>query len=535
MNWVHWEELKSPCNTGPAVGRCGNDEHSDWRPAEAALYCIRAISDYVSVTEAEVLPQMMSLLPKLPHQPQLLTTVCLTVGAYSKWLHAAPTGLSFLPLLIDIIVSGMTTSEDSAAAAALAFRHICNGSFALNSRHLTPNSVFSLSSLINGDGDVDEQWRRRRRRAMINPDLANDEQRRGLSIQLVGVQFDFAGVRFDFFGVPPCIPTSALIFLRSTILPLGNAFPSRFQVRNVEGGAATLKAVPATMQRSYEAWIGHQVAEYGLLSCCCPSLYEIVQGEGTSARVVASCLQPELVVASLRYPKVFKGLVGIVVKGLCPMDMSSGQPRGGFVPGSRVQVFRGLLVIGHLAASNGYTTPTYFDAMDYIIITNFSIVLHSMHLPVHSSHSSYSLVVASNRMRAMIGEGTFKVSAEDSLHLVEALSMVITELPSDHAQKALEVLCLPAVTPLQEIINQGPLVLGQTTARELTVHIDRLANIFRYVNHPEAVADAIQRLWPIFKAIFDIRAWDRRTMESLCRACKNAVSLLNSYLFIQAG
>ncbi|GFZ17500.1 ARM repeat superfamily protein [Actinidia rufa] len=430
MNWVHWEELKSPCNTGPAVGRCGNDEHSDWRPAEAALYCIRAISDYVSVTEAEVLPQMMSLLPKLPHQPQLLTTVCLTVGAYSKWLHAAPTGLSFLPLLIDIIVSGMTTSEDSAAAAALAFRHICN----------------------------------------------------------------------------------ALIFLRSTILPLGNAFPSRFQVRNAtrrEEGQA-LKAVPATMQRSYEAWIGHQVAEYGLLSCCCPSLYEIVQGEGTSARVVASCLQPELVVASLRYPKVFKGLVGIVVKGLCPMDMSSGQPRGGFVPGSRVQVFRGLLVIGHLAGL-GMDIPHQPTSMPWIT----------------SSLTSPS--------RAMIGEGTFKVSAEDSLHLVEALSMVITELPSDHAQKALEVLCLPAVTPLQEIINQGPLVLGQTTARELTVHIDRLANIFRYVNHPEAVADAIQRLWPIFKAIFDIRAWDRRTMESLCRACKNAVSLLNSYLFIQAG
>ena len=78
---------------------------------------------------------------------------------------------------------------------------------------------------------------------------------------------------------------------------------------------------------------------------------------------------------------------------------------------------------------------------------------------------------------AVIGEGTFKVSAEDSLHLVEALrwsillintliffwinellhesfltlhfSVVITELPSDHAKKALEVLCLPAVAPLQ--------------------------------------------------------------------------------------
>ncbi|KAL7258831.1 hypothetical protein ACSBR1_004859 [Camellia fascicularis] len=58
------------------------------------------------------------------------------------------------------------------------------------------------------------------------------------------------------------------------------------------------------------------------------------------------------------------------------------------------------------------------------------------------------------------------------------LGVVITKLPSDLAKKALEVLCLPAVTPLQEIINQGLMKLGQITARELTVHIDRLANIF---------------------------------------------------------
>lgn len=88
--------------------------------------------------------------------------------------------------------------------------------------------------------------------------------------------------------------------------------------------------------------------------------------------------------------------------------------------------------------------------------------------------------------------------------------MVITELPSDQAKKALEALCMPAVIPLQvgirigkiiekwkyfylmlmmfkffvenqEIINQGPEVLGQKPSREVTVHIDRLANIFRHV------------------------------------------------------
>lgn len=264
-----------------AVNSCLNVQSSDWRPAEAALYCIRAISDYVSFAEAEVMPQIMSLLPKLPNQPQLLHTVCLTVGAYSKWLDTAPNGMSFIPSVIEVLVNGMSMSEDSAAAASLAFRHIC----------------------------------------------------------------DDCG------------------------------------------------------------------------------------------------------------------------KKLC-------------------------------------------GSLDHL----FQIY-----------------------QRAVVGEGTFKFSADDSLHVVEALSMVITELPSDQAKKALEALCMPAVIPLQEIINQGPEVLGQKPSREVTVHIDRLANIFRYVNHPEAVADAVHRLWPILKAIFDTRAWDTRTMESLCRACKHAVRTSKNFMGITVG
>ncbi|EPS74265.1 hypothetical protein M569_00490, partial [Genlisea aurea] len=57
-----------------AVDNSKQQNHNDWRPAEAALYSIRAISDYVSPVEGEVMPQIMSLLPKLPYQPQLLQT-----------------------------------------------------------------------------------------------------------------------------------------------------------------------------------------------------------------------------------------------------------------------------------------------------------------------------------------------------------------------------------------------------------------------------------------------------------------------------
>ncbi|XP_015581100.1 transportin MOS14 [Ricinus communis] len=260
---------------------CWANGHSEWRPAEAALFCIRAISNYVSIAEAEVLPKVMSLLLELPHQPQLLQTVCLTIGAYSKWLSAASDGLPLLSSVMRILMHGMGTSEDSAAAAAVAFRHIC------------------------------------------------DDCRRKLC---------------------------------------------------------------------------------------------------------------------------------------------------------------------------GYLDDLY---------------------------SIYH--------RALIGEGNFRISAEDSLHVVEALSMVITELPPDQAKQALEQLCLPVVTSLQGVINQGPETLEKRPARELTVHIDRLAYIFRYVTHPEAVADAIQRLWPLFKAIFDLRAWDMRTMESLCRACKYAVRTSGRFMGITIG
>lgn len=264
-----------------AVSGNSSNEQKEWRPAEAALFCIRAISSYVSVVEAEVMPQIMALLPKLPPVPQLLQTVCGTIGAYSKWLDTAPCGLSILPSVLDILMNGMSTSEECAAAAALAFRHIC------------------------------------------------DDCRK----KLCG---------------------------------------------------------------------------------CLDGLFHIYN-------------------------------------------------------------------------------------------------------------------------RTVSGEDSFKVSAEDSLHLVEALSMVVTELPLDDAKRALEALCIPIISPLQEAINQGPESLSKSSCRQLTIHIDRFAYIFRYVKHPQVVADAIQRLWPIFKAIFDVRAWDMRTMESLCRACKYAVRTSGRFMGLTIG
>ncbi|ONM05796.1 Transportin MOS14 [Zea mays] len=266
-----------------AYGSCNNEQNPKWQPVEAALFCIQAIARSVSIEEREILPQVMSLLPCLPHHEQLLQTVCSTIGAFSKWIDAAPAELSILPPLVDILNKGMSTSEDTAAAASMAFKYIC------------------------------EDCRRK-----------------------------FSG----------------------------------------------------------------------------------------------------------------------------SLD--------------------GLFQIYHIAIS---------------------------------------------------GVGGYKVSSEDSLHLVEALSAVITTLPPESASRALELICQPVINPLQELIQQGDQVLQQVPARHLTVHIDRLSSIFSEkcvcllnppncssnVKQPEVVAEAVYRYWPTLKSIFDQRAWDTRTMESICRSCKFAV------------
>ncbi|KAL5224275.1 hypothetical protein ABZP36_010914 [Zizania latifolia] len=265
------------------IQSCGNcaGQNQKWQPVEAALFCIQAIAKSVSVEEKEILPQVMSLLPTFPHQEQLLQTVCSLIGAFSKWIDAAPSELPILPPLVDILNKGMRTSEDTAAAASVAFKYIC------------------------------------------------EDCRRKFSGSLDGL----------------------------------------FQI------------------------------------------YQI----------------------------------------------------------------------------------------------------------------------------AVSGVGGYKVSSEDSLHLVEALSVVITALPPDHANRALELICQPVINPLQEIIQQGETVLQQVPVRQLTVHIDRLSCIFRNVKLPEVVAEAVNRYWPILKSIFDHRAWDTRTMESLCRSCKFAVRTCGRFMGVTIG
>eukprot|EP01018_Ginkgo_biloba_P004333 Gb_28911 [translate_table: standard] len=264
-----------------AAGTVGNGASWDWRPTEAALYCIRAIARAVPTSEGVIMPQVLSLLSNLPLQPQLLHTACLAIAGYSKWLGNAPSAPSFLPSIIEVLIRGMTTSEDVSTAASMALRNVC--------------------------------------------DACRDK--------------------------------------------------------------------------------------------------------------LAGSLD-------------------------------------------------GLFLIYH---------------------------------------------------KAVNGESNYKLSTDDALQLIEALSMVITALPAEHAKQALEALCMPAVSHLQQVMQQQAHSSQQLNANQYTIPIDRIANIFRFVNHPEALTDTFQKMWPILKALFDQRAWDMATMERLCRACKYAVRTCGKSMAVIMG
>ncbi|XP_024544223.1 transportin MOS14 [Selaginella moellendorffii] len=116
----------------------------------------------------------------------------------------------------------------------------------------------------------------------------------------------------------------------------------------------------------------------------------------------------------------------------------------------------------------------------------------------------------------------FLLDSEGELQLVEGLSMVVSALPPEQLFQALQHLCYPVITPLQQLI-----LISQagtdTTSSQYTILIDKLANIYRYVTQPEPLAMMFSGMWPILETVFSQKAADVRTMERLCRACKYAV------------
>ncbi|CAI5959333.1 unnamed protein product [Closterium sp. NIES-65] len=128
--------------------------------------------------------------------------------------------------------------------------------------------------------------------------------------------------------------------------------------------------------------------------------------------------------------------------------------------------------------------------------------------------------------RVMVSDAALALQPEDELQIVEALSVVVSVLPPDQCPKAVSALLQPLTAALQQVVTaaaQAPGGPASMLAAQYVVHIDRIANIFRYVSQNQPLADAFQQLWPLFQAVFAQKPTDMRVMERLCRACKYAI------------
>ncbi|KAK9830032.1 hypothetical protein WJX72_009312 [[Myrmecia] bisecta] len=100
----------------------------DWRTAEAALYCIRAVHKSTPNAGDAMLLSLFASLPQLPQIAPLQYTAAMTVAGYADWLAAtlrAGHGQDIIPQLLQMLTQGLTGKE-SAGAAAVALRHICD-------------------------------------------------------------------------------------------------------------------------------------------------------------------------------------------------------------------------------------------------------------------------------------------------------------------------------------------------------------------------------------------------------------------------
>eukprot|EP00891_Asterochloris_glomerata_P002287 jgi/Astpho2/2287/e_gw1.00040.5.1_t len=90
----------------------------DWRTAESALYCIRAVCRQMPPAGDAVLLSLFSSLPSLPKQPYLQYTAAMVVAAYAKWLaQSAQAGQQhLLTQLLQMLTKALNSLESSHAA-----------------------------------------------------------------------------------------------------------------------------------------------------------------------------------------------------------------------------------------------------------------------------------------------------------------------------------------------------------------------------------------------------------------------------------
>ena len=95
---------------------------AEWQGIESCLTCIHAIHKFISSDEADFLPFVFDLIPRLPADiPPLRITASMTIGKYASWLAAHP---QLLQPLLPYLAQGLSIPL-CAPAAAVAIKELC--------------------------------------------------------------------------------------------------------------------------------------------------------------------------------------------------------------------------------------------------------------------------------------------------------------------------------------------------------------------------------------------------------------------------
>ncbi|KAK6337721.1 Nuclear import receptor [Orbilia brochopaga] len=107
----------------------------NWQALEAPLFSMRAMGRMVPDDEAEVLPQIMNLLIRLPEHPKVRFAATLVLGRYTEWTAKHP---EYLEAQLNYIINGFQHSDkDVMRAAAMALRYFCQDCHQLLVDHIT--------------------------------------------------------------------------------------------------------------------------------------------------------------------------------------------------------------------------------------------------------------------------------------------------------------------------------------------------------------------------------------------------------------
>ena len=93
-----------------------------WQEVEAPLFSLRVMCREISQNESKYIPEIMSMLPKLPSHPKVKYAAILVIGRFAPWTNMHP---EMRTHQLDFVCTGVQSEKDTTIAASHAFRDLC--------------------------------------------------------------------------------------------------------------------------------------------------------------------------------------------------------------------------------------------------------------------------------------------------------------------------------------------------------------------------------------------------------------------------